>query len=289
VAGKLGCRGVVLAVRPGRLFYITDSVSSRRYLVDTGSAFSIMPWESTDIPSGPPLTAADGRLIPCWGERSCTVTIAGVARRWDFLLAGVSFPIIGIDFLRHHGLLMDVANLRLLPGSQPPAAVCAVVGTPGPAPSRSYAEVVRGTPPLPSGGFRVAAKGRVEVKVPSGSSAHTFAASSLQAATVAVSASSPSPPGSSTPSLVGPPAAALVPPPLADWAEALRLRFPAVFETSSAASSALPPHRVQHVITTIGQPCTAKFRRLDPPRLAAAKVEFQAMLDKGVIRRSSSQ
>jgi hypothetical protein len=288
MAGKLGCRGVVSAVRPGRLFYITDSVSSRRYLVDTGSAFSIMPWESTDTPSGPSLTAADGRLIPCWGERSCTVTIAGVARRWNFLLAWVSFPIIGIDFLQHHGLLVDVANLRLLPGAPPPAAVCAVTGPSGPAPSRSYAEVVRGGPP-PSGGLRVVAKGRAEVKVPSGSSAHTFAASCLQAAAVAVPAPSPPSLGSSPPSLVGLPAAAVASPPLADWAASLRLRFPVVFEASSAASSAPPPHGVQHVISTIGQPCTAKFRRLDPPRLAAAKAEFQAMLDEGVIRCSSSQ
>jgi hypothetical protein len=60
VAGKLGGRGVISAVRPGRLFYITDSMSSRCYLVDTGSAFSIMPWESSDSPSGPSLTAVDG-------------------------------------------------------------------------------------------------------------------------------------------------------------------------------------------------------------------------------------
>jgi hypothetical protein len=63
----------------------------------------------------------------------------------------------------------------------------------------------------------------------------------------------------------------------------------AVFEVSSAASSASPPHGVQHIISTIGQPCTTKFRRLDPPSLAAAKASFQAMLDDGVIRRSSSQ
>jgi hypothetical protein len=73
VAGKLGGRGVVSAVCPGRLFYITDSVSGCRYLVETGSAFLIMPWESSDVPSGPSLTAADGRLIPCWGERSSVV------------------------------------------------------------------------------------------------------------------------------------------------------------------------------------------------------------------------
>jgi hypothetical protein len=39
---------------------------------------------------------------------------------------------------------------------------------------------------------------------------------------------------------------------------------------------------VEHIITTIGQPCTARFRRLDPSRLAAAKAEFQAMLDEGL-------
>jgi hypothetical protein len=38
------------------------------------------------------------------------VTIGGVPRQWNFLLAAVSFPIIGIDFLRCHGLLVDVAK-----------------------------------------------------------------------------------------------------------------------------------------------------------------------------------
>ncbi len=40
---------------------------------------------------------------------------------------------------------------------------------------------------------------------------------------------------------------------------------------------------------SIGQPTTAKFHRLDPARLAATKVEFQTMLEEGVIRRSNSQ
>jgi cleavage and polyadenylation specificity factor subunit 1 len=46
---------------------------------------------------------------------------------------------------------------------------------------------------------------------------------------------------------------------------------------------------VQHFITTVRQPSTAKFRRVDPVRLAAAMAEFQAMLDEGVIRCSCSQ
>ncbi len=70
----------------------------------------------------------------------------------------------------------------------------------------------------------------------------------------------------------------------------MRLRDPQVFFQDAAASSLVPsPHGVRHVIRTVGQPATTKFRRLDPTWLAAAKREFQSMLDEGVIRCSSSQ
>jgi Reverse transcriptase (RNA-dependent DNA polymerase) len=63
--------------------------------------------------------------------------------------------------------------------------------------------------------------------------------------------------------------------------------FPAVVQPFTVSSS--PKHGVQHHIVTTGQPVTAKFRRLDPVRLAAAKKEFSQMLAAGVIRRSSSR
>jgi Reverse transcriptase (RNA-dependent DNA polymerase)/RNase H-like domain found in reverse transcriptase len=50
-----------------------------------------------------------------------------------------------------------------------------------------------------------------------------------------------------------------------------------------------PSHSVQHSIETGGRHVTAKFRRLDPERLAAAKAKFNSMLKAGIIRRSSSQ
>jgi Reverse transcriptase (RNA-dependent DNA polymerase)/RNase H-like domain found in reverse transcriptase len=50
-----------------------------------------------------------------------------------------------------------------------------------------------------------------------------------------------------------------------------------------------PLHHVVHAIETKGRPVTAKFRRLDPGRLEAAKAEFKRMLDAGIIRRSKSQ
>jgi hypothetical protein len=94
-------------------------------------------WQSSAPTSGPSLAGADGRHIPCWGERLITVTIGGVPRQWRFLLAAVSFPILGVDFLRHHSLVVDVANLRL---STPPPPVSAV--TPG----RSYVDAIRSSP-----------------------------------------------------------------------------------------------------------------------------------------------
>jgi hypothetical protein len=83
------------------------------------------------------LSGANSHRIPCWGERFFTVTIDGVPCQWVFLLAAVSFSILGIDFLHHHSLVVDVANLRL---SSPPSLVSAVVAR------RSYADAVRSPP-----------------------------------------------------------------------------------------------------------------------------------------------
>ena len=47
-------------------------------------------------------------------------------------------------------------------------------------------------------------------------------------------------------------------------------------------------HNVTHHILTRGPPCSARPRRLPPERLKIAKDEFQHMLDKGIVRPSSS-
>jgi hypothetical protein len=49
-----------------------------------------------------------------------------------------------------------------------------------------------------------------------------------------------------------------------------------------------PTHNEQHVIETSGRLVNAKFKRLDPSRLAAAKAEFKRMLDAGIVQRSNS-
>lgn len=53
-------------------------------------------------------------------------------------------------------------------------------------------------------------------------------------------------------------------------------------------SSTVNKHGVEHHIITNGPPVHAKARRLNPEKLAAAKAEFLAMEELGIIRRSSS-
>jgi hypothetical protein len=59
--------------------------------------------------------------------------------------------------------------------------------------------------------------------------------------------------------------------------------FPAVL----CQSKQLPPviHSVQHHIETEGRPVAAKYRRLDPAKLAATKKEFADMEKQAIIRR----
>ena len=134
LAGKLGRRGRINAVAPGRLVHIVDESSKRRFLVDTGAAYSIYPFSSSGRQSGPHLTGADGLHIPCWGERRLSLVFHGRRFEWPFLLAKVQFPIIGVDFLRHFRLLVDPAANRLVDtvSTQPLPTVSSVRSQPVP-------------------------------------------------------------------------------------------------------------------------------------------------------------
>ena len=105
IPGKRGSRGAVAAAaapingKPGRLLLLVDEATSEWFLVDTGSAFSLIPHQSTERANGPAIMAADRTPIKCWGSRSRTIVAAGNYFCWNFLLAAVAFPILGADFL----------------------------------------------------------------------------------------------------------------------------------------------------------------------------------------------
>jgi hypothetical protein len=115
LVGKLGGRGVTAAAaHPGTLFFITDTLTGRRFLVDTGSSFSLIPYRSSKRQCGPTLRAADNRRIPCWGFSRAMVKLANGDFTWSLLPAAVKFPILGMDFLWNFRLLVDPVGNRLL-------------------------------------------------------------------------------------------------------------------------------------------------------------------------------
>ncbi|ROT60615.1 hypothetical protein C7M84_021859 [Penaeus vannamei] len=101
-------------------FFITDSLSGRKFLVDTGAFRSLFPataenkTRSWTRPSNVKLVAANGSPIPMYSTQTIPIQAAGCSFTWDFIIADVKTPLLGADFLGHHGLLVDVANRRLL-------------------------------------------------------------------------------------------------------------------------------------------------------------------------------
>ena len=104
--------------RTSRLFFVLERFSHLRYLVDTGAEVSTIPPTKLDRQRGPAtlsLQAANGSQISTYGTRSLTLNL-GLRRqfRWIFIIADVKHPILGVDFLQHHGLLVDVRSKNLI-------------------------------------------------------------------------------------------------------------------------------------------------------------------------------
>ena len=100
-----------------RLFYVSDSNSHTYFLVDTGSEVSAIPPSSTDRKRPADkltLMAVNHTPICTYGKRSLTLNL-GLRRSfpWIFIVADVQKPILGADFLRHFGLLVDMKRHQL--------------------------------------------------------------------------------------------------------------------------------------------------------------------------------
>jgi cleavage and polyadenylation specificity factor subunit 1 len=109
----------VCTTTTGRLF-ITDKTTKRQFLVDTGSDLCVYPRrlvprrrERTTYD----LCAANGTTIHTYGWPPLSLNF-GLRRdfTWRFVVADVTHPLIGVDFLSHFGLLVDCRNTRLLDG-----------------------------------------------------------------------------------------------------------------------------------------------------------------------------
>lgn len=101
-----------------RRLIIFDRTANKRFLVDTGSDLSIIPATSKEKQGSSTqwqLHAANGTVIRTFGQRFVTTDL-GLRRRfsWNFVIADVSTPIIGADFLAHFGIIVDLKRRRLI-------------------------------------------------------------------------------------------------------------------------------------------------------------------------------
>lgn len=101
---------------------IKEKQTGLRFLVDTGADISVIPKnelrpknKTFEPQSKIKLFAANGSIINTYGTKTMTLDL-GLRRSyiWSFTVADVTHPIIGADFLKHHGLLVDLRNKRLL-------------------------------------------------------------------------------------------------------------------------------------------------------------------------------
>jgi hypothetical protein len=83
-------------------------------MVDTGAICSVLPHRSKTPPTSPQLSGADVKTIPCWGSVRRRLTFGLRTFFVTFLLAAVYRPILGLDFLSAHGLLVDPVGRQVL-------------------------------------------------------------------------------------------------------------------------------------------------------------------------------
>ena len=103
--------------KQARLLYVKDDISGRRFLVDTGALVSVFPASGLDTRSHharPLLEAANGSTIHTYGEKQMTLSINGRKYVWKFLVADVTQPLLGADFLCSNTLMVDVKGQRLV-------------------------------------------------------------------------------------------------------------------------------------------------------------------------------
>ena len=121
------------------LLHVRDTNSGALFLIDTGAEVSIIPPAASDLRRPPTLNlvAANGSRIGSFGTRQMTLKVNGVRYSWRFQVADVNKPIIGADFIRAFGLLVDLTGRRLVqpdgPSSikavlrQVPSDICNIV------------------------------------------------------------------------------------------------------------------------------------------------------------------
>ena len=92
------------------LLHVQDNANGLTWLVDGGASVSLVPPTPDERASGhntTPLHAANGTPISCFGNRHMTLRLGNRQFEWDLIVADVTSPIIGADFMMEYHLAVD--------------------------------------------------------------------------------------------------------------------------------------------------------------------------------------
>ena len=87
-----------------------------KFIVDTGASISIIPASRlngvTLNPTPVSLTTANGEKIKCHRQANLEIGIPSLKRSfsWTFVVADITNPLLGFDFLNEFGLIIDCKN-----------------------------------------------------------------------------------------------------------------------------------------------------------------------------------
>ena len=150
------------------LLYVYDSLSGSRFLCDTGAHSSMLPASANERarPEGrnaagslPQLVNVSAESVRVYGRRHVELCFGGQTFGWNFVTADTNFHILGADFLRAHGLLVDLRKRRLIDANTLVSYTCtqddvgAVQLSSAPAPTDSYRGLLSEFPALSSPDF----------------------------------------------------------------------------------------------------------------------------------------
>ena len=77
LVGKLACLGRLNAVATGKLIHMQNQITNRRFLMDIGASYSIIPYRSSLPATGPKLFGPTGQLIPLLERLPSEASIPG--------------------------------------------------------------------------------------------------------------------------------------------------------------------------------------------------------------------
>ena len=150
--GKLAVRQVETPVQPAgsppvasapeefcssSLIFLKDILSNHEFLVDSGASVSVFPGPKSSSVEGVLLLMADGSPMFCSGSLIIPLQFScdsgSKVYTWTFQQAPVSVPLLGLDFLEHFNLLVDIKKQRVVHGNCPEDVF--IYPSPGPQPA----------------------------------------------------------------------------------------------------------------------------------------------------------